>query len=140
MEQVTYEIPSPPEMTVEERNKLVRQAADTGLIILLKVLIPFYAIRYWRTRFYYGSMVWWLWFLVVATQSVGLGFEKQIESKECGGCYEQMEKTYNFIGVLALISSFAGVGAISGSAAKRARDRLNIDRKTAIAILPAISN
>jgi len=138
MEQVTYEIPSPPEMTVEERNKLVRQAADTGLIILLKVLIPFYAIRYWRTRFYFGAIVWWLWFLVIGTQCVSLALEKNIDSANCGGCYDQEEKIYNFIGVLAFISSFAGVGAISGSAAKRARDRLNIDRKTAIAILPAI--
>lgn len=140
MEQITFEIPSPPDMSIDERNKLIRQAADTGLIVFFKQFIPFFQFRYWNTRFYLGSLIWFFLLNVISSGLASSAAEKQLECREGDEtCLTTVAGTYG-ASALAALSSFVVFGAYAGSSSKRARERLAIDRKTAIAILPAIKS
>jgi len=140
MEQITFEIPPPPEMSVEERNKLVRQAADTGFIIFLKYFIPLFFIRYWKTRFYQSALIWYFLLnyfgMYVLVSAIGTMADCAIK-EECSTADVQ---TVGALSVVIGAGAFVVVGISAGSSSKRARTRLGIDRKTALAILPAIKD
>jgi len=140
MEQITFEIPSPPQMSVEERNKLVRQAADGGFIIFFKYFIPLFFVRYWTTRFYVGALIWHFLLNWFGAYAFLLSMEKTTICAKGGECDAEYVQIGNTFGVLMATGAFVMVGVSANSSSKRARSRLGIDRKTALAILPAINN
>jgi len=140
MEQITFEIPSPPEMSVEERNKLVRQAADTGLIIFFKGFIPFFFIRYWRTRYYQGSLIWLFLLTAFSWFLFNRSAESQLVCERGGECNTTRVQMCDVMAPVISGLSCVLFGISAGSSSKRARTRLGIERKTALAILPAIKD
>ena len=138
MEQITFEIPSPPEMSVEERNKLVRQAADTGFTIFLKDLIPLYWIRYWRTRYYQSPLIWSFLLIAFSWFCFYRSLEYKLECANGGECNTFSIQTCAILGLVSTSSAYVMFGISAGSSSKRARIRLGIDQETALAILPTI--
>jgi len=140
MEQITFNIPSIPEMSIDERNKLIKQAADSGLFVFFKSFIPLYFIRYWRTRYYQGAVIWSLFLTAFMWFCLYRGNEMINE------CYNDVNRDCK----VAYFTRAAGVilpflcpvmfGLYAGFSSKQARDRLSIDRRSARAILPAISD
>jgi hypothetical protein len=138
MENINFEIQVPPDMSTDERNKLIRQAADTGLVIFLKQFIPFFHFRYWNTRFKIGSLVWFFLLSMISSGIASSAAENQLECREGdSSCLSTAAATYG-VSALTAFTSFIVFGVYSGSASRKARERLSIDRKTALAILPAI--
>lgn len=131
-----FDIAVIPSMSEDERNKLIRQAADTGLIIFFKQFIPFFHFRYWGTRIYIGSLVWYFLLNSFAlTQSLQATMQCRYADNSCA----QVNAGLRILSRLSLLASTIVFGVYSGSSSKRARQRLNIDRKTALAII-AIPN
>jgi len=141
MEQITFDIPSVPQMSIEDRNKLIKQAADSAWFVFVKNFIPLYFIRYWKTRYYQGAVIWSLfltslmWFCIYRSEATR--FECYLKGREC-----QVARDYvsEIAGVASSMLSFVVFGVYAGFSSKQARVRLSIDRKTARAILPAISD
>jgi hypothetical protein len=124
-----------PGLTDVEHRKLLRQAADTGIIIFFKQFIPFFWFRYWNTRFRVGSVVWVFFILFLSAGASTLKFESMYEcSRDSSGC-DQLSGAYSSFD-LALNTAAPIVFAIySGHLARKARERLGIDRKAAIKLL-----
>jgi len=138
MEQITFEIPSPPEMSVEERNKLVRQAADRGFIIFFKQFIPLFFIRYWQTRYYQGPNIWFFLLSAFSFYLLQMSAESKLECERGGKCDINIPLMADVMGPVIGVSSCVMFGISAGLSSKRARIRLGIDQETALAILPAI--
>lgn len=75
----SFDITVFPCMSEDERNKLIRQAADTGLIIFLKQFIPFFIFVYWGSRSYIGSLVWYFSLYAFALTVSLQATEKQMQ-------------------------------------------------------------
>ena len=118
-----------------ERRKLLKQAADAGWILFFKQIIPLYWFRYWNTRLKVGPVVW-VFFLLFASATANVA---SLDSKlECSLSTENCDQTSSiFSGFdLVLNTSAPIVFAIySGFLARKARERLGIDRKTAQKLL-----
>lgn len=138
MEKVIYEIPETPHFTIAERNKLIKQAADSGVVIFFKGLIPLYWIRYWTSRFYLGPIIALLIITVLQNQAMVQSSNKFCYRGETT-CLER-SRTGEVGAIILSICSLFAFGICAGSSAKKARDKLGISRKEAIAILPAIRN
>jgi len=139
MEQLTFDIPSAPQMSIEERNKLIKQAADSAWFVFFKTFIPLYFIRYWRTRYYQGAVIWSLfltslmWFCIYRGDAMINECYNNVG--DCKGAH-----LTKMVGVTSSFLSLVMFGVYAGFSSKQARERLSIDRKTARAILPAISD
>jgi hypothetical protein len=134
-----FDIAVIPSMSEDERNKLIRQAADTGLIIFLKQFIPFFLFRYWGTRIYIGSLVWYFLLYSFALTVSSQATEKQMQCQNFDDSCNAQVAGLQIMAGLTFLAPMIVFGVYSGSSSKRARQRLNIDRKTALAII-AIPN
>lgn len=134
-----FDIAVIPSMSEDERNKLIRQAADTGLIIFLKQFIPFFTFIYWGTRTYIGSLVWYYSLYALSLFISLQATEKQMQCHNDVNSCNAVVAGLEVASGLSALASIIVFGVYSGSSSRRARERLNIDRKTALAII-AIPN
>lgn len=124
-----------PGLTDVEHRKMLRQAVDIGIIIFFKQFIPLFWFRYWNTRFRVGPVVWVFLLLFTSASASVLKFEYMLEcAQDSSGC-DQSPGTYTSFD-LAINTAAPIVFAIySGHLARKSRERLGINRKTAITLL-----
>ena len=122
--------------SINERNNLIKQAADRGIVLFLKQFIPMYLIRYWLTRHYLGAVVAYFALNLFALNVIIQGSDLSCASEDFS-CKQQSKSIVIAGGVIAIASSFV-FGIHSGILAKKARLKLGISRQQAVAILPAI--
>jgi len=122
-------------LTSVEQRKLLRQAADTGLIIFFKQFIPFFWFRYWNTRFWLGSVVWVFFLLFASAGASTLSYESKFECAQNSSNCDQSSAALDSIDLLLNTAAPTVFAIYSGHLARKARERLGIDRKTALNLL-----
>ncbi len=131
---MTY--PSDVPLSKLETQKLLKQAADTGLLLFFKQLIPFYWFRYWNTRLKVGSVIW-VFFLLFASAIAG---SQSLEVKvQCASdpsmCDQSVDRFTSSLDLLLNTAAPIVFAVYSGHLARKARERLGIDRQTALKLL-----
>lgn len=122
-------------LTSAEQRKLLRQAADTGLIVFFKQFIPFFWFRYWNTRFWLGSVVWVFFLLFASAGASTLSYESKFECARNSSNCDQSSAALDSIDLLLNTAAPTVFAIYSGYLARKARERLGIDRKTALNLL-----
>lgn len=123
-------------LSAVEQHKLLKQAADAGIIIFLKQFVPFFWFRYWNTRLQVGSVVWVFFLLFTSAGAGTLASENKFECLRGSTICDQSSTVIFERLDLFLNTAAPTVFAIySGHLARKARERLGIDRKTAIKLL-----
>jgi hypothetical protein len=119
-----------------EQRKLLKQAADAGIIIFFKQFVPFFWIRYWNTRLQVGSVVWVFFLLFVSAGAGNLATEGRLEcSQTQTSCDTSSQVIYSRLDLLLNTAAPTVFAIYSGYLSRKARERLGIDRKTAIKML-----
>jgi hypothetical protein len=124
-----------PLLTEAEQHKLLRQAADTGVIIFFKQFIPFFWFRYWNTRFRLGSVVWVFFLLFVSAGASTLSYESKFECAQDSASCDKSSAAFDSFDLILNTAAPTVFAIYSGHLARKARERLGIDRKTAIRLL-----
>ena len=122
-------------LTNVEQRKLLRQAADTGLIIFFKQFIPFFWFRYWNTRFWLGSVVWVFFLLFASAGASTLSYESKFECAQDPSSCDQSSAALDSFDLFLNTAAPTVFAIYSGYLARKARERLGIDRQTAIKLL-----
>jgi hypothetical protein len=124
-----------PSLTEAEHRKLLRQAADTGIIIFFKQFIPFFWFRYWNTRFRLGSVVWVFFLLFASAGASTLSYESKLECAQDPTSCDQSSAAFDSLDLILNTAAPTVFAIYSGHLARKARERLGIDRQTAIKLL-----
>ncbi len=122
-------------LTSIEQRKLLRQAADTGVIIFFKQFIPFFWFRYWNTRFWLGSVVWVFLLLFASAGASTLSYESKFECAQDSSSCDQSSAALDSFDLVLNTAAPTIFAIYSGYLARKARERLGIDRKTALKLL-----
>ena len=122
-------------LTSIEQRKLLRQAADTGVIIFFKQFIPFFWFRYWNTRFWLGSVVWVFLLLFASAGASTLSYESKFECVQDSSSCDQSSAALDSLDLVLNTAAPTIFAIYSGYLARKARERLGIDRQTAIKLL-----
>ena len=124
-----------PRLTEAEHHKLLRQAADTGVIIFFKQFIPFFWFRYWNTRLRLGSVVWVFLLLFASAVASTLSYESKFECAQDSSSCDKSSAAYHSFDLILNTAAPTVFAIYSGYLARKARERLGIDRKTALKLL-----
>ena len=95
----------------------------------------FFWFRYWNTRFWLGSVVWLFFLLFASAGASTLSYESKFECAQDSSSCDQSSTTLDSFDLFLNTSAPTVFTIYSGYLARKARERLGIDRQTAIKLL-----
>jgi hypothetical protein len=122
-------------LSSDEKRKLLKQAADSGLILFFKQFVPFYWFRYWNTRLKVGSVVWVFFLLFASATANVVSLESKLECSPGSASCDQTSSIFSGFDLVFNTSAPIVFAIYSGFLARKARERLGVDRKTAQKLL-----
>jgi hypothetical protein len=122
-------------LSSDEKRKLLKQATDSGLILFFKQFVPFYWFRYWNTRLKVGSVVCVFFLLFASATANVVSLESKLECSPVSGSCDQTSSIFSGFDLVFNTSAPIVFAIYSGFLARKARERLGVDRKTAQKLL-----
>jgi len=91
--------------------------------------------RYWNTRFWLGSVVWVFFLLFASAGASTLSYESKFECAQDSSSCDQSSTTLDSLDLFLNTAAPTVFAIYSGYLARKARERLGIDRQTSIKLL-----